>query len=480
MQSTMDFQHSYAGLEGPFHAPAELPGFKAPRLFAWNDALAETLGLGGLADAASEAGRNQLARWFSGSEPLPGARPIAQAYAGHQFGQFVPQLGDGRAALLGEAVDAEGRRWDIQLKGSGRTDFSRGGDGKSSLGPVVREYLLSEAMHALGVPTTRALAAVATGEHVFRDRAEPGGVFTRVASSHLRIGTFQYFAARGQNDALRALADYAIARHDPAAADAEQPYLALFAGVVERQSRLVAHWLSIGFIHGVMNTDNTAISGETLDYGPCAFMDEFAHQKVFSSIDRHGRYAYGNQPTIVHWNLARLAECLLVLDEDLEGFQAALDRCPKILGEEYLRRMGAKLGLRDPQPADRALVDDFLEVLEEGSLDFTVSFRDLADRVQAEDTAGFGEWEQRWRARLAAQGDAPEATRALMNSVNPAVIPRNHQVERAIQAAFAGDFSVFRELHEVLQTPFQAQPGKEAFGLPPEEGERVTRTFCGT
>ncbi len=262
----MPFEHSYADLGDPYHQPARLPGFQAPLLIAWNEALAKKLRLDALADPETDAGKAQLARWFSGSEPLPGARPIAQAYAGHQFGQFVPQLGDGRAALLGEAVDAGGKRWDVQLKGSGRTDFSRGGDGKSSLGPVVREYLLSEAMHALGVPTTRALAAVATGESVFREGAEPGGVFTRVASSHLRIGTFQYFAARGQKDALKALADYAVARHEPAAAGTDQPCLALFAGVVERQSRLVAHWLSIGFIHGVMNTDNTSLSGESLDY----------------------------------------------------------------------------------------------------------------------------------------------------------------------------------------------------------------------
>jgi uncharacterized protein YdiU (UPF0061 family) len=472
---SMMLEHSYAGLPGPFTQPAPTPGYASPTLIAWNTDLAGHLGLDGLGEDP-----DQLARWFSGTEPLPGSRPVAQAYAGHQFGQFVPQLGDGRAALLGEVVDHEGKRWDIQLKGSGRTDFSRGGDGKSSLGPVIREYLLSEAMHALGVPTTRALAAVATGETVFRNRAEAGGVFTRVAASHLRIGTFQYFAARGQNDALRALADYAIARHDPGAAEAEKPYLAFFEAVVERQSRLVAHWLSIGFVHGVMNTDNTAISGETLDYGPCAFLDEYAAGKVFSSIDRHGRYAYGNQPAIVHWNLARLAECLLLLDEDLEGFQAALDRSPDILLEEYLRRFGAKLGLRQPRAEDRALVDAFLSHLEDAGKDFTVSFRDLAERIEADDAAGFGAFETGWRARLAEQGDDPEETRALMNSVNPAVIPRNHQVERAIQAAFDGDYDVFRELHAVLKRPFEQPAGAAAYVLPPREQERVTQTFCGT
>ena len=471
----MNLEHTYAGLDGPFHEPAELPGFETPTLIAWNEALAEQLGLGEIGDDPE-----QLARWFSGSEPLPGANPISQAYAGHQFGQFVPMLGDGRAALLGEAVDADGKRWDIQLKGSGRTPFSRGGDGKSSLGPVIREYLLSEAMHALGVPTTRALAAVATGETVFRNHAEPGGVFTRVASSHLRIGSFQYLAARGEKDALKALADYAIARHYPEAAEAEQPYLALFEGVVERQSQLVAHWLSLGFIHGVMNTDNTSISGETIDYGPCAFMDEYAAGKVFSSIDRHGRYAYGNQPTIVHWNVARLAECLLLLDEDLEGFQAALDRSPVILAEDYRKRFGAKLGLAEVRQEDQALIEAFLEHLEEEGKDFTVSFRTLADRIDAEDDSEFGPFETRWRARLAEQGDASAVVRERMNAVNPAIIPRNHQVERAIQAAFEGNYEPFRALHEALANPFDNAAAFGPFAVPPKNEERVTRTYCGT
>ncbi len=318
------FQHSYAELPEHFYAPAKPAGFAAPELLAWNAPLAAQLGLAGLGDDPQ-----QLAAWFSGSEPLPGARPISQAYAGHQFGQFVPQLGDGRAALLGEVVDEQGRRWDIQLKGAGRTPFSRGGDGKSSLGPVIREYVLSEAMHALGVPTTRALAAVATGEQVLRNHVEPGGVFTRVASSHVRIGTFAYFAARSDKEALQRLADYVIARHYPAVAEDPKPLLGLFRAVIGKQTALVAHWMSIGFIHGVMNTDNVSISGETLDYGPCAFMDEYRAAKVFSSIDQGGRYAYRNQPGILHWNLARLAECLLLVDEDLEGFQAALDQVPE-------------------------------------------------------------------------------------------------------------------------------------------------------
>lgn len=472
---SLSLEHRFAALGEAFHEPAALAGFGAPVLLAWNEPLAESLGLE-LQDAEPET----LARWFSGTEPLPGARPIAQAYAGHQFGQFVPQLGDGRAALLGEVVDGGGKRWDIQLKGSGATAFSRGGDGKSSLGPVIREYVLSEAMHALGVPTTRALAAVATGETVFRQQAEPGGVFTRVAASHLRIGSFQYFAARGDRDALKALADHAIERHEPKAADTDQPYLALFRGVVERQSKLVARWLSLGFIHGVMNTDNTSLSGETLDYGPCAFMDEYRSRKVFSSIDHAGRYAYANQPTIVHWNLARLAECLLLLDEDLEGFQAELDRSPSVLGAEHLRLMGAKLGLAEPREEDRALVDAFLQRLEDEEKDFTLSFRALAERVDAEDTPVFGDFEAPWRARLAEQGEDMDTVRARMNAANPAFIPRNHQVERAIQAAFAGDYSVFRELNEVLQHPYDDQPRFSAYAEAPMPEERVTRTFCGT
>ncbi len=475
------FEHRYAALGEALHEPAAFPGFHAPELIAWNAPLAESLGLGDLNDLNDLNDQPaRLARWFSGSEPLPGSRPIALAYAGHQFGQFVPRLGDGRAALLGEIVDPAGTRWDLQLKGSGPTAFSRGGDGKSSLGPVIREYLLSEAMHHLGVPTTRALAAVATGEDVFRERAEPGGVFTRVASSHIRIGTFQYFASQGDLESLRVLAEHAIDRHDPGAAATDQPFLALFRGVVARQSALVAKWLSIGFIHGVMNTDNTAVSGETLDYGPCAFMDEYRAQKVFSSIDRRGRYAYANQPAIVHWNLARLAECLLLLDEDVEGFQAELDRCPDILAAEHLRLMGAKLGIEAPREADRDLVDAFFRRLEAKDQDFTLGFRALADRLEAGDESAFGEVETRWRARLAEQGDAPDTVRARMNAVNPLYIPRNHQVERAIRGGFAGDYTVFHELDTVLRRPFDEQPEFAAYAVAPEPEERVLRTFCGT
>jgi uncharacterized protein YdiU (UPF0061 family) len=470
----MELANQYAQLPERMHADAQPATVPAPVLFGWNQALARQLGLGELGD---EAARAQM---FSGNRPLPGARPIAAAYAGHQFGQFSPQLGDGRALLLGEAVGADGRHYDIQLKGSGRTPFSRGGDGKSSLGPVVREYILSEAMHALGVPTTRALAAVATGEKVIRNGVEPGGVFTRVASSHLRVGSFQYFAARGDVEALRALADFAIGRHDPAAAQASQPYLALFTGVVERQAALVAHWMDIGFIHGVMNTDNFTISGETLDYGPCAFMDEYHADKVFSSIDHGGRYAYRNQATIAHWNLARLAECLLVLDEDLDAFQAQLDRLPGLFEKHYHARMRRKLGLAQAHDGDVALIGEWLDHLQTNELDYTLAHRRLATRAGAQGAPVFGDFERRWQQRLRSEQAEAEATRALMNAVNPLYIPRNHQVELAIQAAFKGDFEPFHALRKVLEQPFTEQPGCEAYTLAPRPEQRVTRTFCGT
>ena len=470
-----DFQHSYASLPAHFHAPVGPSSFEAPELIAWNESLAEQLGIAGLGKEPE-----QLAQWFSGNAPLKGAQPIAQAYAGHQFGQFVPQLGDGRATLLGELVDTQGHRWDVQLKGSGRTPFSRGGDGKSSLGPVIREYLLSEAMHALGVPTTRALAAVATGEKVLRNHVEPGGVFTRVASSHVRIGTFAFLAAKGDKAGVETLANYVIERHYPAAAEQPQPYLALFREVIEAQARLVAHWMSIGFIHGVMNTDNVSVSGETLDFGPCAFMDEYRASKVFSSIDRGGRYAYQNQPAILHWNLARLAECLLLVDEDLEGFQAALDSVPERFRTHHEPRMRAKLGFSEVQEGDMGLVDGFLETLESQELDFTLSFRALTARVEATDTTMFGEWETQWRERLGQENEEAVKQQQRLDAVNPLFIPRNHQVERAIQAAFKGDYSVFHELGEVLFQPFSEQPGREEYALAPVPDQRITQTFCGT
>ena len=377
----MNFDNTYARLPEHFFARVEPEIAPGPKLLAWNTELAEELGLSGLAGS-----EERLARIFSGNELPEGAEPIALAYAGHQFGHFVPQLGDGRAVLLGEVIKrSNGQRFDLQLKGSGQTPFSRRGDGKSSLGPVIREYLLSEAMYRMGVPTTRALAAVQTGESVYRDTILPGGVLTRVASSHLRIGTFEYFAARQDLDALRTLADYAIERHYPEVKETSHPLVAFFGKVVEAQAALVAHWMDIGFIHGVMNTDNTAISGETIDYGPCAFMDEFDINKVFSSIDQDGRYAYGQQASIGQWNLVRLAECLLLLGDDQQLFEAEFARYHDLFEHHYLQRMRRKLGLTSEEPGDRSLINEWQQHLQDHALDYTLSFRRLSTRIDAAD-----------------------------------------------------------------------------------------------
>jgi uncharacterized protein YdiU (UPF0061 family) len=423
----------------------------------------------------------RLAHIFSGNQLPEGAEPIALAYAGHQFGHFVPQLGDGRAVLLGEVISrSNGQRYDLQLKGSGQTPFSRRGDGKSSLGPVIREYVLSEAMYRMGVPTTRALAAVQTGETVYRDTIMPGGVLTRVASSHLRIGTFEYFAARQDLDALRTLANYAIERHYPEVKEAPQPIVAFFGKVVEAQAALVAHWMDIGFIHGVMNTDNSSISGETIDYGPCAFMDEFDYNKVFSSIDQNGRYAYGQQAAIAQWNLARLAECLLQLGDAQALIEAEFARYHDLFEQHYLQRMRRKLGLTIEKPGDKGLINAWLQHLQDHALDYTLSFRRLGARLDAEGPPEFGEFETRWKQRIAYQPESPSSIRQRMDTVNPLFIPRNHQVERAIQAAISGDLSVFHELNQVLQQPFGEQPQFSSYAEPPQPYERVTRTFCGT
>jgi len=471
----MNLDHSYARLPEGFHAKVEPVAAPAPSLLAWNSDLAVELGLDSLAENEAE-----LAGIFSGSSIPAGVQPIALAYAGHQFGHFVPQLGDGRAALLGEVITEAGERYDIQLKGSGRTAYSRGGDGKSWLGPVLREYIVSEAMHHLGIPTTRALAAVATGDSVRRESMLPGAVFTRVASSHLRVGTFEYFAARRNTDALRTLADYAIERHFPEAKKDDAPYVAFFRRVSERQAELVAGWMSVGFIHGVMNTDNTSIAGETLDYGPAAYMDEFRFNKVFSSIDQQGRYAFENQMPIAQWNLARLAECLLLLCDARSDFETALSDFPAYYDSCYLNRMRPKLGLLDTEDDDVALINDWLTFLQDNTLDFTLSFRQLATRFDASDPPQFGEFEQRWRRRIGGQGNESAECVALMNSVNPIFIPRNHRIEQAIQKAVAGDMTNFRDLNVVLAQPFSEQAEYSKYAEAPKPGERVTETFCGT
>jgi len=486
------FDNTYArelpGLAVPW-PPAKVP---APSMLYFNRALAEALGLDGDA-LAGERG----AAIFSGNEVPEGAAPIAQAYAGHQFGGFSPQLGDGRALLLGEVVDREGRRRDIAFKGSGPTPFSRGGDGKAAVGPVLREAIVGEAMHALGIPTTRALAAVATGEPVFREDVLPGAVLTRVAASHLRVGTFQYFATRGELDKLRLLADHAIRRHDPALADHADRYLELLRAVAARQASLVAQWMHAGFIHGVMNTDNMTISGETIDYGPCAFMEAYDPGAVFSSIDTHGRYAYANQPLVAQWNLARLAEALLPLMDPEDPARAvprateAIHAFPAQHDAHWLAGARAKLGLARPEDGDAALARDFLALLQAQAVDHTLAWRWLADaadgeglRLQAlfEDTRPLAEWLARWRERGAREAVPPAARAQAMRRASPLVIARNHRVEEALTAATAdGDLKPFERLLEALARPFDERPEVEDYIAPaPPEVTARYRTYCGT
>jgi serine/tyrosine/threonine adenylyltransferase len=483
---------SYAGLPERFYARINPTPVAAPRLLRFNHALSAELGLD-MDGLDAEA----LAGLFSGNVLQQGLQPIAMAYAGHQFGHFVPQLGDGRALLLGEAIDRGGVRRDIQLKGSGRTPYSRGGDGRAALGPVLREYLVSEAMHALGIPATRALAAVATGEPVFREEAVPGAIFTRVAASLVRVGTFQYFAARDDVDAVRLLADYVIERHYPAAKSDEQPYLALLRAVTDAQASLIASWMQVGFIHGVMNTDNMAVSGETIDFGPCAFMDTYDSAAVFSSIDRQGRYAYGNQPHAGVWNLARFAETLLpIIDDDADrAVQLASDVISTFsvrfaaVSVAGLRR---KLGLTTQEDGDSALADELLDAMQRNRADFTLTFRRLCDAGESEEGDArvrvlfanpreYDEWAGRWRLRLNREAAQPEARALAMRQVNPAFIPRNHRIEQVIKAAVEGqDFAPFAELSSVLSRPYQPLEGFDSYAAPPEPGERVLQTFCGT
>jgi uncharacterized protein YdiU (UPF0061 family) len=476
------FDNTYARLPERFYTRTRPVPVTTPRLIRVNRALAEDLGLD--PDAlASEEGLQVLA----GNLVPENAEPIATAYAGHQFGTFVPQLGDGRAILLGEVVDRGGVRRDIQLKGAGRTPWSRGGDGRAALGPVLREYVVSEAMAALGIRTTRALAAVTTGQPVIREEILPGAVLTRVASSHIRVGTFQYFASRGDVDGVRLLADHVIARHYPEAAGAERPYRALLAAVVEAQAALIADWLRVGFIHGVMNTDNMSVAGETIDYGPCAFMDEYHPATVFSSIDRQGRYAYGNQPTIGGWNLTRLAECLLSLfSEDEEAAIAEAQETLGAYGPAFERRYHAglrrKIGLTTEQDGDLPLVQELLEIMSANKADFTNTFRALCDATSGGDVdASLAEWLPRWRQRLEQEPGDANARAAVMRRANPTFIPRNHRVEAVIRAATDdGDFRPFEELMTVLSRPYDDQPEFADYARPPQENQRVLQTFCGT
>ncbi|MEP5632897.1 MAG: protein adenylyltransferase SelO [Tateyamaria sp.] len=456
------FDNSYAKLPDGFFTRLDPTPVSAPQMLAWNDALAGNLGIA-----------QPDAQVFSGNVVPEGAAPLAQLYAGHQFGQYNPQLGDGRAILLGEVIDSAGTRRDIQFKGSGPTPYSRMGDGRAWLGPVLREYVVSEAMHALGIPTTRALAAVTTGDPVLREQGPlPGAVLTRIASSHLRVGTFQVFAHRGQIDDLRTLTDYAIARHWP---QADGP-MGLLAAVCAAQAKLITAWMSVGFIHGVMNTDNCTISGETIDYGPCAFMDAYSEARVFSSIDRTARYAYGNQPRIAVWNMAQLATALIQLfddkDQAVQDATKIVHAMPDMLQTAWLRRFGTKLGL-NATPEDQPLIEDLLAMMQSQGADFTNTFAALATdqaRDQFSDRQAFDTWRDTWQTRK------PDTD--LMARSNPLIIPRNHRIEAMIEAAVTGDMAPFERLNTALAQPFtKTDPNLHR---PPTDQEIVPATFCGT
>jgi uncharacterized protein YdiU (UPF0061 family) len=487
-----NFVNTYARLPERFYARVNPRAVTAPGLIKVNVELARRLNLD--PDALMSAEGVAI---LAGNRVAEGSEPMALAYAGDQFGHFVPQLGDGRANLLGEVLGRDGGRYDIQLKGSGPTPFSRRGDGRAALGPVLREYVLSEAMAALGVPTTRALAAMTTGEKVFRETVLPGAVLTRVAASHIRVGTFQYFAARGDVDGVRELANYAMTRHYPEAVKAERPYRALLDGVIARQARLVAQWMMFGFIHGVMNTDNTSISGETIDYGPCAFMEAYDPRKVFSSIDQQGRYAYSNQPHAMHWNLIRLAEALLpVLAQEAGSEEAAVESAQEALGAFAAHFDGArlaglrrKLGLLEERDGDAALADDLLNRMAANGADFTLTFRRLCDAADGNDgvrelfadPSAWDVWAVGWRRRLGEEKASSGERRAAMQGASPAFIPRNHVVEAALDAAIERkDFQPFEELLDVVSRPYEDRPEMERYATPARPEECVLQTFCGT
>ncbi|WP_170572138.1 protein adenylyltransferase SelO [Ruegeria atlantica] len=472
MSLTIPFDNSYARLPDTFFARQAPVPVRAPHLVAFNEELAQIL-------RVTPGEVEDMAQTFAGNTLPEGAEPIAQLYSGHQFGTYNPQLGDGRAVLLGETVGTDGVRRDIQLKGSGQTPFSRRGDGRAWLGPVLREYVVSEAMHALGIPTTRALAAVETGEIVLREGPMPGAVLTRVAQSHLRVGTFQVFAGRRQVDNLKKLTEYAIARHYP---QADGP-MGLLRAVRDAQAQLISQWMSVGFIHGVMNTDNSSIAGETIDYGPCAFMDSYHPNTVYSSIDRMGRYAYSNQPDIAVWNLAQLATSLIQQVEDpesaVEEATEIVHAMPGLIQQHWLTRFRAKIGLTTEDEGDEALITDLLTRMAHNNADFTNTFRALG-RDNARDQfltpQAFDEWAKGWTERLTRE----QNPQAVMNAANPAFIPRNHRVEQMIQAAVQGDYEPFHRLNTVLARPYEDQPEAADLTHPPTENEVVHATFCGT
>jgi serine/tyrosine/threonine adenylyltransferase len=479
-----NLDNSYARLPKSFFTRHNPTPVSSPKLAILNQSLATSLGLDVQA-LQSEVG----IAVFAGNQIPKGAEPLAQAYAGHQFGHFT-MLGDGRAVLLSEQITPEGERFDIQLKGPGRTPYSRGGDGRAALGPMLREYIISEAMHALGIPTTRSLAVVTTGESVIRETYLPGAILTRVAASHIRVGTFQYVAKWGTIEELRILADYTLDRHYPHVQTDEHRYLTLLKELIKRQAALIAKWQLVGFIHGVMNTDNMTISGETIDYGPCAFMDAFDPATVFSSIDREGRYAYGNQPYMALWNLSRFAETLLpLLHDDQEQAvklaEDALSNFAKVFEANWLNGMRAKLGIFNEEEQDKALINELLNMMQKHQADYTNTFRSLTFDKQ-EDTELFKapefiQWHEKWQARLGRQGQSKASSHELMRNSNPAVIPRNHRVEEALAAAKnQGDYSAMERLLDVLSKPYGHLPEQEEYCTLPAPTTRPYQTFCGT
>ena len=482
-QAKWNWDNSYSRLPRIFFTNTNPTPVQSPKLVVLNRMLAVSLGLN-TQNLQSEEGVDV----FAGNKIPVGSVPIAQAYAGHQFGHFTI-LGDGRAILLGEHINPAGERFDVQLKGSGRTLYSRGGDGRAVLGPMLREYIISEAMYALGIATTRSLAVVTTGEPVYRETVQQGAILTRIAASHIRVGTFQYASARGSVGDLKVLADYTLKRHFPYVDDTESRYLSLLKEVIKRQAELIAKWQSVGFIHGVMNTDNMALSGETIDYGPCAFMDAYDPDTVFSSIDYHGRYAYGNQPDIAVWNLARFAETLLPLlhdeqDDAIDIAKGAISEFTQLYKCNWLRGMRSKLGIYNEEPADETLIQSLLELMLKYRADYNNTFRALTfDRVVDSDlfkSSEFCEWYKRWESRLSRQEQAKELTLELMKKSNPAVIPRNHRVEEALKAATEGDYSIMEKLSDVLSKPYEHLPEQEDYDVPAPPSASSYRTFCGT
>ncbi len=482
-ESTFQLENTYCNLPGVFFSKLSPTPVSSPEILLFNQKLAEEIGLD--LSVLSEEERTQL---LSGNLVPKGIEPFAQAYAGHQFGNFT-MLGDGRALMLGEHLTPSGQRLDLQFKGSGRTPYSRGGDGRAALGPMLREYLISEAMHALGIPTTRSLAVVATGESVYRESELPGAILTRTAGSHIRVGTFEFASLHEDKAMTQALLDYLIDRHFPEIREEENKALSVLRAAIDQQIDLITHWMRVGFIHGVMNTDNMALSGETIDYGPCAFMDVFSPDTVFSSIDHRGRYAFANQPYVAQWNLARLAESLLPLIHDerqdaIAGAEESLNAFEPAYKDKWLAMMGTKLGLAEAGKQDERLVTDLLDWVHSSGADYTNTFRDLGRQVLPENqpyqSETFETWHRRWQERLGGEGRSLDSSLSLMRSVNPVVIPRNHKVEEALQAGEEGNLNPFRNLLKALESPYEEADHLAPYQVPPKPSEKVHQTFCGT